>query len=79
MPWFVYNFPLDTFEPTSYTVITGTPTCTGNSLCAIYTTAEPNTNPALPVLTEDVQLAISDANSGIITTGVTRLQPTPGA
>lgn len=77
MPWFIYNYPLDTLQPSSYTLTTGTPTCTGNSLCAIFTTSQPNTNPALPVLTDPVKAAINAANDGTITNGVTKLQPAP--
>ena len=77
MPWFSYSFPNDPSLPSSYTVVTGTPSCTGNTLCAIYTTSEPGSIPARPQITSDVQNAITQALGGTITTGVTKLRPNP--
>lgn len=76
MPWFIYNYPNDPNQQGSYTLATGgTPTCTGSSLCAIYAQSQPNSNPAKPVLTQSVLDAISAANGGVITSGVTLLRP----
>jgi hypothetical protein len=75
MPWFNYNFPNDANLPTSYTLASGTPACTGDTLCAIYTTVATGTIPAQPVLTEQVRTAITNAIEGNITNGVTKLRP----
>lgn len=72
MPWFIYNFPNDATQPGNYTLVSGEPTCTGTRLCAVYATVQPNTDPALPNLS-GLQEAISDAQAGQITEGVTKL------
>lgn len=75
MPWFIYNYPNDPSQAGSYTLSSGTPTCSGSSLCAIYSQVQPNTNPARPVLNQSVLEAINAANGGVITNGVTLLRP----
>lgn len=77
MPWFSYNFPSDPSQPGSYSLVSGTPSCTGTTLCAIYATSEQGSVPARPVITNDLQTAIGNALNGIITAGVTRLRPNP--
>ena len=75
MPWFAYNYPGDETQPNSYSLISGTPTCTGDSLCAVYATTQPGTQPARPQLTQSVLQAIEAAMEGTITEGVTKLRP----
>jgi hypothetical protein len=75
MPWFVYNFPGATNQPNSYSLAQGTPSCTGETLCAIYATTQAGVVPARPVITQSIQDAINDALNGVITPNVTLLQP----
>lgn len=78
MPWFVYNYPLNASLPSSYTISGGEPSCAGIRLCAIYASTQPNTDPARPVITSSLQTAITNAQQGEITEGVTKLRPNQG-
>lgn len=78
MPWFIYNYPLTASLPTSYNLSLGEPTCTGTRLCAIYASTQPDTDPAVPIISQSVLQAINSAQSGIITPGVTKLRPLIG-
>jgi len=77
MAWFIYNYPGNPNSPGSYTFVgSAAPTCTGNTLCAVNTDVVPETNPQEPDLQKSgVPKAISDAQLGIITPGVTKLRP----
>lgn len=77
MPWFNYNYPNDPYTECSYNIIAGTPSCTGECLCAIYADVKPQTIPAKPVFTDALMEAINAANNGVITEGLTRLRPCP--
>jgi len=74
MPWFIYKFPEDPLEEMSYTLVRGTPRCTGNTLSAIFADVQPNTDPALPVIKRKTKVAIEKALIGEITPGITMLR-----
>ncbi len=75
MPWFIYKFPEDPFEPSSYYLVKGIPVSDGTStLSAIYTTVEPSTIPATPVISSTLVEAIGLALNGHVSPGVTLLR-----
>ncbi|KIO78295.1 hypothetical protein TH53_04590 [Pedobacter lusitanus] len=74
MPWFIYKFPEDPLEVTSYFLVKGTPQCDGMTLCAIYADSIPDCIPACPELTPELKKAIKRAMKGKITKGVTLLR-----
>jgi hypothetical protein len=74
MPWFIYKFPEDPLEYTSYFLVKGTPQCEGVTLCAIYAMSMPNSIPVCPALTPELKKAIKRALKGKITDGVTMLR-----
>lgn len=75
MPWLIYNYPKNSIQSGSYTLASGTPVCSGLSLCAIYSQVQLNTIPARPVLNQSVLDPINAAIGGVITNGVTLLDP----
>lgn len=74
MPWFIYKYPEDPFEPSSYYLVKGKPRCEGSTLSAIYAETQPNTIPALPVLNDAIKQAINMALQGEITPSITLLR-----
>ena len=78
MPWFIYNYPDPPNIQHSYSLVPegGVPSCTGETLCAIYAQSN-GAIPAKPLITPEIQDAITQANLGTITPGVTLLRPEP--
>lgn len=77
MAWFIYNYPGNPNSPGSYTFVgSSAPTCSGIALCAVNTDVLPETDPPQPDLQKQgVPAAITAAQQGTITPGVTKLRP----
>lgn len=73
--WFIYKFPEDPFEPSSYYLVKGTPRSIGIRLSAIFAEVVLNTDPAVPLLNKSMRKAIKSALKGQITDGITLLRP----
>ena len=74
MPWFLYGYSFDQTITSSYTIPV-TSSCTGVTLCAIFTTTIPGSVPSMTLITTSVLDAIQNALDGITNINVTKLRP----